>query len=111
MTMTVESPQWPALTAYTYSRLNLDEDAERLLARFDQLATDQHPPAAAAIMAHLARGEKPEALNQLIAAAEDHAPYEAFNVLMGIDANIYQDPILDEPEFAAARRKLGFTAD
>lgn len=111
MTMTVESPQWPALTAYTYARLNLHEDAQKLLARFDQLATDQPAPAAAAIMAHLARREKPEALNRLIEATRDKAPYEAFNLLMGIAANVYQDPILDEPEFAAARNKLGFKVD
>ena len=111
MTMSVESPQWPALTAYTYSRLNLDEDAERLLARFDQLATDQHAPAAAAIMAHLARGETPEALSRLVEAARDRAPYEAFNLTMGIAANVYRDPILDESEFAAARRELSFKFD
>ena len=108
MTMTVESPQWPALTAYTYARLNLDEDAERLLARFDQLAAEQHAPAAAAIMAHLARGETPEALNRLIEATREQAPYEAFNLTMSIAANVYRDPILDEPEFAAARRELRF---
>ena len=108
MTMTVESPQWPALTAYTYARLNLDKDAERLLARFDQLAANQRAPAAAAIMVHLARGNKPEALNQLVEAARDQAPYEAFNLLMGIAANVYRDPFLDEPEFVEARQQLSF---
>lgn len=111
MTMTIESPQWPALTAYMYARLNLDKDAERVLARFDQLKADQHVPAAAAIMAHLARGEKPEALNRLIEAVREKAPYEAFNLLMGIAVNVYRDPILDEPEFAAARQKLAFKDD
>jgi TolB-like protein/Tfp pilus assembly protein PilF len=111
MAMTVESPQWPALTAYTYARLKLDKDAERLLARFDQLAADQRAPAAAAIMAHLARGEEPEALDRLIGASRDQTPYEAFNLLMGIAANVYRDPVLDEPEFAAARQNLGFNAD
>ena len=75
MTMTIESPQWPALTAYMYARLNLDKDAERVLARFDQLTADQHVPAAAAIMAHLARGEKPEALNRLIEAVRETIEY------------------------------------
>lgn len=111
MMITVESPQWPALTAYIYARLSLDEDAKRVLARFDQLAASQQVPAAATIIAHLARGEKQEALSGLIEAGKERAPYEAFNLLMGIAANVYRDPILDEPEFAAARLDLGFKDD
>jgi hypothetical protein len=62
-------------------------------------------------MAHLARGEKPKALSRLVEAARDPAPYEAFDLLMAIAANVYRDPILDEPEFAAARRELSFRVD
>jgi hypothetical protein len=109
MTMTTESPQWPALAAYAYARLNLDEDAARLLARFDELAAEQRVPAAADIMAHLARGEEEAALARLDEAAEERVPYEAFNLLMSIAANRFRDPVLDKPEFAAARGEIGFS--
>ena len=104
--MTTESPQWPALVAYHYARLGLADDAARLLARYDDLANLQPIPAAASIMAQLARGNRQEALRQLVEAAEARTPYEAFNLLMGIASNVFGDPILEEPEFAAARRQL-----
>ncbi|MGI9321833.1 MAG: tetratricopeptide repeat protein, partial [Thiogranum sp.] len=101
-------PQWPAHTAYTYARLNLDEDATRFLARFDELATEQHVPAAADILSHLARGKEEKALQRLEEAAAEKAPYEAFNLLMSIVANTFKDPVLDKPVFAEARHKLEF---
>jgi len=107
--MTATMPQWPAHTAYTYARLNMDQDAARLLARFDELATEQRIPAAADILAHLARGEEEKAFQRLDEAAAEKAPYEAFNLLMSIVANTFNDPVLDKPEFTEARHKLEFT--
>ena len=107
--MTTTVPQWPAHTAYSYARLNLDQDAARFLARFDELATEQHVPAAADILSHLARGEEEKALQRLEEAAAEKAPYEAFNLLMSIVANTFKDPVLDKPAFADARHKLEFT--
>lgn len=109
MTMTTDSPQWPALTAYAYARLNLDEDAARLLARFEELAAEQRVPGAAEVMAHLARGEEEAALARLNEAAEERAPYEAFNLMMSIAANRFRDPVFDKPAFADARREIGYT--
>ena len=106
--MTTESPQWPALVAYNYARLDLADDAARLLARYAVLADQQRVPAAAEILVHLARGDETNALRRLHEAAEEKTPYEAFNLLMGIVTNVYRDPILDKPEFATARRKLRF---
>ena len=47
----------------------------------------------------------------LVEASREQAPYDAFNLLMGIAANVYRDPVLDEPAFAAARQELGFKDD
>lgn len=107
-TMRTESPQWPALTAYMYARLDLVDDTARLLARFDELAAEQQIPAAAEVVAHLARGHEEAALHRLVEAADEKTPYEAFNLLMSIATNVYRDPVLDKSEFAAARQKLRF---
>ena len=107
--MTTTVPQWPAHTAYTYARLNMDQDTTRFLARFDELAAEQRVPAAADILAHLARGEEEKALHRFDEAAAEKAPYEAFNLLMSIVANTFKDPRLDKPAFAEARHKLEFT--
>ena len=107
--MTTTVPQWPAYTAYIYARLGLDKEAERFLARFDELAAEQRVPAAVDILAHLARGDEEQALKRLDEAAVEKAPYEAFNLLMSIVANIFEDPILDKPAFSEARHKLEFT--
>lgn len=106
--MTTTVPQWPAHVAYTYARLNLDQDAARILAQFDELAAEQHIPAAADILTHLARGEEEKALHRLDEAAAERTPYEAFNLLMSIVANNFKDPALDQPAFAEARQKLEF---
>ena len=107
--MTTTVPQWPAYVAYTYARLNLDQDAARFLARFDELATEQHVPAAADILSHLARGEEEKAFQRLEEATAEKALYEAFNLLMSIVVNTFKDPVLDKPTFAVARHKLEFT--
>ena len=107
--MTTESPQWPALAAYVYARLNLADEAARLLARYNELADHQPIPAAAEIMADLARGNEEDALRRMVEAGKEKTPYEAFNLLIGIATNIYRDPVLDQPAFAEARKGLTFT--
>ncbi len=107
--MTTTMPQWPAHIAYTYTRLNLDQDAAKFLTRVDELAAERRIPAAADVLASLARGEEEKALHRLDEAAAEKAPYEAFNLLMSIVANTFKDPVLDKPAFAEARRKLGFS--
>ena len=104
--MTTTVPKWPVHAAYTYARLNMDQDAARFLARFDELAAEQRIPAAADILVHLARGEEEKAFHRLDEAAAEKVPYEAFNLLMSIVANIFKDPVLDKPAFAEARHKL-----
>ena len=48
-------------------------------------------------------------LARLNEAAEERAPYEAFNLMMSIAANRFRDPVLDKPELADARREIGFS--
>ena len=57
----------------------------------------------------LVRGDEEAALHRLGEAADDKAPYEAFNLLMDIAANVYKDPALDQPAFANARNELKLT--
>ena len=101
--MQSDSPQWPALTAYAYTRLGMTDDAERFLSRFDALAKKRPVPAAARILASLARGDKNAALDYLTRAADAKVPYEAFDLLVDIATNVFHDPVLDLPTFAAAR--------
>lgn len=104
--MQSDSPQWPALTAYAYARLGMIDDAERFLSRFEALAKQRPVPAAARILAYLARGDKNAALDYLARAADEKVPYEAFDLLVDIATNVFHDPVLDLPAFAAAREKL-----
>jgi len=96
------------LLGYGYSRLGLHEDAERLLNRFEELAAEQRESAANWVMFNLALGDEEEAFRWLERVAEKE-PYEGYYNVQWIKANLYHDPVLDKPEFAALREQLGFT--
>jgi len=95
--------------------LGLHEDAERLLNRFEELAAEQRELAAEQresaanwVMFNLALGDEDEAFRWLERVAEK-GPYEGYYNVQWIKANLYHDPVLDKPEFAALREQLGFT--
>ena len=100
------NPSVLAQVVYGYARLGLREDAERLSARFDEIWAGSRIPASSLIMVSLARGEDEEALDWLTRAAEEKAPYEGFGLVMRIKANVFRDPVLDQPRFVEVREKL-----
>jgi tetratricopeptide (TPR) repeat protein len=94
--------------AFAYAQLGLNDEAEILLAEFDERAEQNRQSAATWVMAHLARGDEEQALESLKRVAEK-TPYEGYNLVFRIKANIFGSAILDQPEFVAVRERLGFT--
>ena len=95
--------------AYGYSRLGLDEDADRVLGVFEQAAEGGTRVAEIGwVIASLARRDEERALQWLQRITENR-PYEGYNLIMRIKANVDGDPILDRSEFAQVRQTLGTT--
>jgi len=93
--------------AYGYSRLGLNEDAERVLRLFEQAAEGGTRVADIGwAIASLARHDEEMALAWLQRVTENR-PYEGYNLIMRIKGNIDGDPILNRPELAQVRLTLG----
>jgi hypothetical protein len=89
--------------------LGLQDDAARVLDRFEEIVAGRRMPALAWMNVSLARGEEGRALEWLRQAAEAKEPYEGYVLVLNHRANLFQEPILDRPEFVALREQLGFT--
>jgi TolB-like protein/DNA-binding winged helix-turn-helix (wHTH) protein/Flp pilus assembly protein TadD len=95
--------------AYAYAQNGLHEDARRLLGVLETKAPDRRHHAGNWALAYLAVGDFEEARNSLeqvrvkIANEEPDAGYLALRL---IRANMYSDPALEEPSFAALRKQL-----
>ena len=95
--------------AYGYARLELEDDAARALAEFDERAADRTLASAAWIIASLARGDEQQALSWLNRAVEEREVWLGQGIILRIKANTIQDPVLEKPQFAELREQLGFT--
>jgi len=95
--------------AYLYARSGLRDDAARVLAEFDERAADRTIASASRVLVSLARGDEERALQWLTTAAEDREVYLGQNTIMRIKFNVYEDPVLDKPQFVELREQLGFT--
>ncbi len=93
---------------YGYSRLGLHEDAERPLRQFEELVAEQRESAANWVIYNLARGDEEEAFRWLQRVAE-RAPYEGYYNVHAIKVNLWNDPVLNRPEFAELRSQLTYT--
>ena len=97
------------LRAYAYRQLGLTDDATRVFEEFKRWAADRSAGAGDWVAAYLAIGDAAQALQWLDRAAEKaeaNQVDEGFWNLTYIRANIFSDPILERPEFVAARAKL-----
>ncbi|HEY5624027.1 MAG TPA: tetratricopeptide repeat protein [Gammaproteobacteria bacterium] len=94
--------------AYGYARAGSRADAERIARRVETLALERRVGGGSWALVHLALGNEAEILGHLEAAAEDVGPDEGFFELNGIYHNYWSDPILEQPEFVAARERLAF---
>ena len=58
---------------------------------------------------YLALGDPDEALSLFREAAANVLPFPGAELTIQIKRNIYNDPILDQPEFVEVRNRLGFS--
>jgi len=95
--------------AYAYSQNGAAEDARRLVELLAERVPDRHHQAGNWVLAYLAIGDRAQAresLETVIAKITDQVPDAGFLTLRLIRANIYSDPVLDEPAFQALREQL-----
>ena len=96
-----------AQIAYGYGQLGLDKDAERVLRFFRQAAVDGSRIAEIGwAIASLARRNEERTLQWLQRVA-DNQPYEGYNIIMKIKANVGRDPILSSSDLTQVRQTLG----
>ncbi len=60
------------------------------------------------MLLYLAINDQQRVLDWLKVAADNPQPYKSFIVLMWLKNNVWNDPILDQPEFVEVRSRLGF---
>jgi len=93
-----------ARAALLYSQFGRQEDAERLFALQQEMSGSDLQNA----LAFLAIGDYDESLTLLRAAAESVYPEPGDTIAILVKKNIWNDPILDQPEFVEVRSRLGF---
>ena len=95
--------------AYSYGRIGRTADAMRVFAEIEAIAESQEIGAGGWAMAYLSIGDQERALEQLRLGAErarDKVLDQGFFSLMNLRMNVTNDPVLEQPEFAAARAEL-----
>lgn len=97
--------------AYGYGLINRNHDAMRMFAQIESMSTDFHVGAASWAMAYLGVGDEERALESLLAASDASRGGEGYLALTFLSGNAFNDPILDQPAFVDARRRLGWRSD
>ncbi len=102
-----ETAGWVARAAYVYSLSGRPDDAARVFA----LVEEQYAPASPMQLAvgHLATGDSEESLRLFREAAENRLPLGGSTLTILIKLNIYEDSVLEQPDFVEVRQRLGFT--
>ena len=101
---------WLPELAYAYAQLGRDEDASRLFSELEDVAGERTIGAGTWVLSYLAIGDSDKAfewLNAAVEKVERGEIDEGFWTLMTIKANVYSDPVLEEPRFVELRNKLG----
>jgi hypothetical protein len=75
------------------------------------MASDFHVGAGSWAMAYLGIGDEARALDYLLKASDATPGGEGFLGLTFLAGNIWQDPVLNQPSFVDARRRLGLRDD
>jgi TolB-like protein/Flp pilus assembly protein TadD len=94
---------------YGYGRVGRRAEAERLFTEIQAVAANQDIGAGGWALAYLGIGDQARALEQLRLGAErarDKMLDQGFFSLMNIRMNHTEDPVLEQPEFAAVRAQL-----
>ncbi len=92
-----------AQLAYAYSRIGREQDVERLFERFQEMAGATPPSDSEWVMVYLAVGEIEPAFRHLQSVADDPAGEYGVGI---VQANVYSDPVLNEPRFAELRSQI-----
>lgn len=104
------TPAGASSLAHAYSRAGAPADAERVVARLEEMARTRVVGAGTWPLAYLATGDVEGAyrwLERAVEKIESNEPDEGFFNLMIIKANVQANPMLDEPRFAALRGRIG----
>ncbi len=96
-----------ARMAYVSSLAGYPDDAAQLVARTAGRATP--PSATQRAVAQLALGNADEALELFEEAANFQLPSAGATITILIKNNMFNDPVLERPEFVEVRNRLGFT--
>jgi serine/threonine protein kinase/Flp pilus assembly protein TadD len=94
--------------AYAYGLAGRPDEAARVFEQMEGLAERRRVGAYSWAVAHLGVGDTDGALEWLEAMIDDPAPDEGSIFRLYIGRNIFGDPVLERPEFADVRRRLGF---
>jgi hypothetical protein len=95
--------------AYSYSRLGMTDDVERIVAEIDAAGSAIEIGAGGRAMIALATGDRDgaiEALERGLEKIENYEIDEGFFGLVNTRMNIMANPLLEEPEFVALRERI-----
>ena len=101
-------PQLHMHLAYGFSRLGRREDATRVVERVTGRTSGRFVDPIVWVWGNLALGKPAQALRLLNETLEKPQYRQEIFVRTFIKQNSWLDPVLEEPEFAAARRQLEF---
>ena len=101
-------PQLHMHLAYGFSRLGRREDAQRVVDRFKGKTSGTFVDPVVWVWGHLAQGEQERALRLLNETLATPQYRQEIFVRTFIKQNTWLDPVLEEPEFVAARKGLVF---
>ncbi|HEY5624028.1 MAG TPA: hypothetical protein VIV14_09715, partial [Gammaproteobacteria bacterium] len=97
-----------ATLAEGYGVIGLRDDARRILERIQAMGAQYSIGNASLGLAYLAADDEENALDWLTRAADYELPDEGVFLESTLWANVYADPVLEQPEFVEVRSRLGF---
>jgi TolB-like protein/Tfp pilus assembly protein PilF len=100
------APDRLAIIAYSYGLLGREDDAMRVFADIENVATTYYVGPRTWAAAYLSVGDYDQALAALEEVVASQGPDEGYSVLHIIAVNALGDPVLDRPEFAEVRARL-----
>jgi len=102
------SPAIRGELAYAYGRLRQADDAQRAFAIVEELAGGLYVDSSTWAWAYMGVGDYDEALRQLNIATENLELLQLPWLAHFIRQNVWNDPVLEQPEFVEVRSRLGF---
>jgi TolB-like protein len=97
-----------AMAGWMYGLLDRTEEAARAFAVLEELSATHEIPAYFWALGYLGMKDYGRALQELRAAAAPDQAAPAYSVGFMLGANVLNDPVLERPEFVAARKAFWF---